>query len=264
VAGREAHAVNKNPWRTIVGDRERPDEAAVAATRAGLLKRWASHPLYWLTAVDPTTTTGEGLGGVLEGKEFPRGRPVVWTIDERDASAPAKPFPRDWEYLFRYIADIHRLEKIIVDKSRQMYVSTATLLYLDYLCRFVPGRLCVLSKSTEEQAAAMLNDKVRRMHTMLPEWLRRELPLRPRPRQRLPYPKTQSAIVAANEEAANRIARGNTASVMVIDEAAYQNRCGEIVAAVLPMASKLILISTANIGNPGARVMQHYMERESA
>jgi hypothetical protein len=47
-------------------------------------------------------------------------------------------------------------------------------------------------------------------------------------------------------------ARGATASLIFVDEAAYQDLFPAIYRAVLPMASRLWAVTTANIGNPGA------------
>lgn len=54
--------------------------------------------------------------------------------------------------------------------------------------------------------------------------------------------------------------RGGTASGVFVDEGARQAKFGAIVSACLPMTDKLIAVSTAEIGTPGARVYKAMLD----
>ena len=230
-----------------------PDER----TQDELLAYWSAHPWNWLTARDPFTKTGKGLGPGYDLLDFPDGRPLIWTTDEREQNPrlAIKPFPNK-AYLFQYYELLMRERLLLIDKCRQMYFSTATLLYHDWMCRFQLGRLCVLSKRTEDEAIKMLTEKTRRVHMRLPEWVQDALPLKDKPRHILQYTRTQSDTYAANELMAEGLARGGTASSVFIDEGGYQPHTGSILAAALPMAAQIILCSTANIASAGGRAMK--------
>ena len=254
--------VSKNPWAKFVADDSARQDKKLAADRAKLIAFWREHPWHWLAGVDPTTETGEGLGPGFEHLRFPKGRPLLWTTDERDNKQPIKPFPREKEYLYRYIETLQTERLLAIDKCRQMYISTATLLYMDWLCRFFIGRCCVLSKRTEEEAIKMLTEKTRRVHERLPAWLREALPMKATPRNVVKYSKSQSDTYAANEKMAEGMARGGTATFVFVDEATYQAHAGDIVAASLPMANQLVLCGTANLSNAGARAMKVIVDEQ--
>lgn len=218
------------------------DDQKFKADRLKLWNQWSEHPWAWLTGTD------------LDGK------PLIWTTDERDEKEPAKPFPAYKEYLKTYIDLLQTENVVMANKPRQMYLSYATLLWMDWLCRFRPARRCVLSKVTEEQAQEMLRDKVRATHTRLPEWVKEWSPLASKPAGRLPYTGSGSYILAANQEMAEGQARGGTASVLAIDEAAYQDKLEDMLAASWPNCDKIILLTTANVGAPGAVVFKMLME----
>src|SRR5262245_55416167 len=78
-----------NPWLKMVQDESTKRDKALAAQRDQLVAGWRQGgPWAWMTAVDPTTETGEGLGPGFESLRFPHGRPLIWTTDERDNEAP--------------------------------------------------------------------------------------------------------------------------------------------------------------------------------
>lgn len=213
--------------------------------RAALVRHWAAHPWNFLTGTDVD------------------GRPVVWTKDEGDRNNPIKPWPQHREFLRRYfdLLQDDRIRVLFVDKPRQMMISTATLQFAHWDCLFHRGRRWLLSKRTEDEAAEMLTDKVRYPYSNAPGWLREALPVLDRPYTRVIYPATSSYILAVAENVAGSEARGGTASGVIVDEAAFQSSTEEIVAAVAPMASKLVLVTTANLGNPGATFVHKHITR---
>lgn len=221
----------------------------VGDVRRELLERWAmGGPRAWLWGVDPTSPD----------KDFPAGRPLIWTKDESKPGVAAfNPWPaeRDRPYLVKMAEDIYGSEEplILIDKPRQIMATWLTTLLVDYECRFTTFRKWILSKTKEAEAIAILDDKPRFVHSRLPQWLQEAMPVKMRPKVQNEYLATESLFKAVTENVADSEARGITASGVLIDEAAFQRRFKEIVAACMPMAVKIVAISTANIGNPGAQ-----------
>lgn len=225
---------------------------ALVRSQDELWEHWSLHPWNWLTGTDPASTTSP----LALDRVFPAGVPIIWTTDERDDKAPVKPFPTDLPYLKRLCSTLISPEPedriIFIDKARQMLITTIVLLTLDWWCRFKPSRRMLWSKISEEQAADQLNEKVRAVHDRLPEWVKERSPVKGVPYKRLPYTATKSMISAVNQKTASGAARGGTATVIGVDEAAYQDYFEDIFEAAIPMASKLIALTTAATGPPGA------------
>jgi hypothetical protein len=226
--------------------------------RSKLLALWSRDHWAWLTGVDTTTFYGPPEPGLPEGRFFSAGRPLIWTSDERSQTEPVKPFP-DLEYLRLYTGILNDEQYVFTDKSRQMIISTTTLGYIDWQCRFIPARRWVLSKKTEDEAIEMLEDKVRAVHSRLPEWVQLISPQSTKPQKKVRYAASRSYILAANEAAAFGQARGGTASGVFVDEAAYQDGFIAIVTASLPMCDKLFATTTPAMGTPGGRGFKMYV-----
>jgi hypothetical protein len=223
--------------QAFLGSSLSTSRAALAAARRELFAGWMEHPWRWLQARDE------------------EGNPIIFTKDEADPISPIKPFPNE-EYLQRiceviYDGDANPL--LFINKPRQILATWLVMLTVDWFCRSQEARLWLVSKSTEEEAKVLLADKVQHMHMHLPIWVREMSPLHPRPAHRYRYPTQGSQLWAVAENAAEREFRGNTASGIVIDEAAFQAHFREMVAAAVPMDGRVIGLTTANIGNPGAQ-----------
>ncbi len=221
---------------------------SVVDDRTELLKLWGSDPLKWLHGVDPTSPTDE----------FPHGVPLIWTKDEGKKGADAvAPWPASKTYpaLDRFIHEFYYADEplVLVDKCRQVMATWATILTIDWECRFVPVRRWLLSKTKEKEAIAILNDKPRFVHERLPLWVQQTLPVKMRPQEQNFYGATESVLKAVTENVADSEARGSTCSGVLIDEAAFQRRLPDIIGAALPMAVRIIAITTANVGNQGAK-----------
>lgn len=221
-----------------------PASAAVpsAKRQAELLEYWGEHPWNWLA-----------------GKDFD-GTPLIWTADEKDELNPIKAFPTDKPYLREYVQVLIDERIVFVDKSRQMIISTTSLLTMDWYCRFRDSRRCLVSKHKEGESVELIRDKIRRVHERLPQWVQKALPQSKTPAIRVDYPGTGSYIRAVAQNVAQSEARGGTASIVLIDEAALQDQFGDIMAASLPMAGKIWAVTTAQIGNPGARIFRQYID----
>lgn len=206
-----------------------------AAARRELLKTWAKDRWAFLTARDVD------------------GTPIINTQDELDDRRPFKAFPDDKPYLRALVDELfgpHQLT--LVDKSRQMMVSTLCMLLLYHTILFKRGRKCLLSKQTQELAEVMLADKVRGVHTRTPAWFQEAMLLDMTPASVARAPRTGSEIVCVAQNAASRWFKGNTASIVLIDEAAVQEFFEDMLEAAQPMARRIWAITTAFHGNPGA------------
>ncbi len=213
--------------------------------RQALVVKWSKDPWAWLTGRDVD------------------GRPILWTKDEIDRAAPLKPFPGHLKYLRHFVKIMQNEPRILVDKARQMYVSTTVLLFNDWDCAFHVSTNTVLSKNKESEAVAMLRDKVRFPFSQLPAWVRQIRPIRQTPASRIDYPKTYSTTLGAAENMAVSEARGRSASRAIVDEAAFQDAFGDMLQALDPMAAQIIAVSSPNLGCPGAQVFFDLLDRES-
>jgi hypothetical protein len=189
-------------------------------------------------------------------------KPIYWTKDERDDTTPNKPFPADWEYLRHYFDTLLYRRLVVVQKCRQMYVSTATLAFILWHCLFAQNRRWLISKVTEDNAKELLRDKVRYPYSQLPEWFRELYPASDTPENRMDFDRTKSWIGAVAENAASRHLRGGTASGVLVDEAAFQREYKKIWRASMPMAARLVAVSTPEIGNPGAQFMKQQVTQQ--
>lgn len=247
------NARSKGAWSSLLNVRGGASSASRRdRTRAELVVHWETDVWNWLTGIDPTTTSLP----FLPDREFAAGVPIIWTTDEKEQnkSLAVKPWPSHLEYLKFYTAAMVSREPedqfIFIDKSRQMIASTGLILSWDWWARVEPGRRFLWSKLTQEQASDMLNDKARAMNSRLPEWIRDLYGASKTPQHRIKYKKTGSMFLAVNETAARGAARGGTATAIAVDEAAYQDELKEIIVASIPMAGKVVALTTAMVGGP--------------
>jgi hypothetical protein len=237
--------MTKSDWLAILRAHKDKAVSAHAEDKAKLLVAWSGHPLAWLFGTDLDS------------------RPLIWTSDELDSINPTKPYP-DKEYLRYLIEILHTEPFVLIEKCRQMIVSTTVLLYMDWECRMVQSRRWVLSKRTEQESKDMLRDKLRAVHLRLPMWVQAVLPIKPRPAGRLIYPHHAGAgdsyILGANEAMAVGQARGGTASGVAVDEGAYQDDLAGIIAASLPMTQRCWAITTPALGSPGGQEFKRLID----
>lgn len=203
--------------------------------RRNLLKIWAADRWSFLTARDVD------------------GTPVIITQDESDEGRPHKPFPTDKPYLRVLTEELFGPQQTtFIDKSRQMMVSTLCMLLLYHTIMFKRGRKCFVSKQTQDLAEMLLTDKVRGVHNRTPAWFQAAMPLSMAPKHIARAAHTESEIICVAQNAAVRAFKGNTGSIVLIDEAAVQEFFADMLQAAGPMASKIWAITTAYHGNPGA------------
>ena len=208
--------------------------------RKSLLSAWSQDPWTYLTGKD------------LDG------RPILWTTDERDDVTPVKPFPEEKEYLKWLTNELwhpdHRI--VFVDKARQMYVSTLCCLIIDWYCTFREDREVIVSRVKEESAIKLINDKIRVVHKRKPKWLQDHVRMSMTPEAVITYGVSGSTVTAVAQNFAHSDSRGITGSLIMVDEAAYQDYFPAIYQSVLPMSNRLWAVTTAHLGNPGAALFR--------
>lgn len=213
-----------------------PQAEIVKDQRDKLVALWSRDPWEFLTGRDVD------------------GTPVYQTKDESDPINPVKPFP-DYPYLKAWIEALHaeliragggekrQCQMVLADKPRQVFLTTATLAFFNWSCMFQKARRWLVSKQTEGEAADLIRDKVRFPCSQMPEWLRTAYGASKRPYIRADY-QSGSHMLAVGENAADTEFRGGTSTGGLVDEAAFQKRTKEIVAAARPQASLLVLLTT--------------------
>ena len=202
------------------------DGDSLIEARRGLLEHWAEHP--W---------------NFLQGKDLD-GSPIIHTTDERDKREPVKVFP-DWPYLEACCRVLHSSEvPVFMSKTRQLMASHLVLMMGAWSCAFIEGRGIPVSKSTEGEAKKLLTEKVRNTWARLPDWVRQALPIAPEPAARIDFLDTTSYMLGCTANAAVRACRGGTASIVIIDEAAFQEDLPELYSAALAMAAQMWLVTT--------------------
>lgn len=212
--------------------------------RQKLLNRISRDPWEMLVGVDPLTD-----------------RPLTWTRNEKSPEGK-DPFP-DKEYLKKYIRALQTYEMLFVPKSRQMIISTATLVLTLWEIMFKPSWRAILSKVTEDEAEELIENKVRFTYRELPQWLRDTRTIKDQPAGKALCKETSSYILAAAQNVADRECRGGTANRLIVDEACYQDYTKSIVEAGGPMTDRMVLISTPNVSYPGGRFMRAAIYDES-
>lgn len=189
------------------------------------------------------------------------GEPIWKTQDEHDDENPYKGLPHK-EYI-KALLNVYNNERIIiVEKSRQMIVSTLTCGYIAWESIFKNGRLWLISKTKEMDAIALMRDKIRGPFSRMPDWLQKECPMSKTPQNEILCNKSGSRILGVTENVANSSGRGMTASGFFLDEAAFQDSCRDIWASVMPMAKKLIAVTTPSLLPGGIFLAKKFEDAE--
>jgi hypothetical protein len=207
--------------------------------RRDLLRMWAKDRWAFLTGTD------------LDGT------PLIVTQDESagDNEATHRPFPTDKAYLKVLVEELFGPQQTtLIDKSRQMMVSTLCCLLLYHTILFQKGRKCFVSKQTQDLAEILVADKIRGVHGRTPAWFQAAMPLTDKPAAIITAEQTGSQIICVAQNAAVRAFKGNTATIVLVDEAAVQEFFGDMLQAAGPMARRIWAVTTAYHGNPGAEV----------
>lgn len=206
--------------------------------RQGLIATWAADPYGWLTATDPTS---------------PGNPPLIITQDEKDPANPYKPFPTNRPYQRTVATELLGPKLwIFVDKPRQVMITWEAALLMLHQTIFRDGQNSFISKSTREEAEVVIAEKLRGTISRMPAWFQTWAQCTLEPLHVLTCLRTGSKITAVACNAGERIFRGVTPSIVLIDEAARQDALGSMLQAVYANAHRVWLVTTPSVGNPGA------------
>lgn len=151
-----------------------------------------------------------------------------------------------WPHLEKLLYAIETHDRIIILKARQIGITWLIAAYALWLCLFRPNsRILVVSE--DQTKSTEFKNRVRYMYDRLPEWLQvREERLDKDNDQLIEFGVMDSAVHSL--PAVKGAGRSFTASLVVLDEWAFQEYGRDIYTAILPTIEhgKLIGISTAN------------------
>ncbi|MCI4437315.1 MAG: hypothetical protein JHC33_10960 [Ignisphaera sp.] len=133
---------------------------------------------------------------------------------------------------------------VICNKARQLGVSTSLMFYSLWLSIFSTGKRCLVVAHRKESAEEYIT-KLKTAYEFLPEWLKPSCTLYSKSTVEF---ETKSSVKAITSNP--HAARSFSATVFLVDEAAFIPKCDEVIKGLLPTISasdgKLIAISTPN------------------
>jgi hypothetical protein len=139
---------------------------------------------------------------------------------------------------------------IIILKARQLGITWLCCAYALWLCLFQPGKVVLMYSRGQSEANKNLR-RVKKLYERMPDWLLEALPERITDNTTIQEWAHGSRIESL--PASPGAGRGDTASVVIFDEAAFQQFADELYSALKPTidnGGQLIVLSTANgIGN---------------
>lgn len=170
---------------------------------------------------------------------------LCYTIDEHDDNNNFKLIPKK-EYI-RDLTDLFVTEDLLlIEKSRQMMVSWVFAgLALWYTMLRPATRTFIMSKK-EKDADALL-DRIKIIYERLPIKIKEEYPAEQFTYLNIKWPKTNS-IIQGLAQGPDQI-RQYTASLVIMDEAAFQEKAEKTWQAIKPAlvgGGKFVAISTPN------------------
>ena len=194
--------------------------------RAIEFAKCAADPAYFTDTygiIDDAQGQGEG-GGTMPFRLWPAQKGVVWDFFA------------------------HRL--ILILKARQLGISWLSCAYALWMCLFAPGKVVLLFSKGQNDANEMLR-RIKVLHERLPEQLRDQLP------QVIRSNTTQFGFDNGSRieslPASQNAGRGLTASLVILDEAAFLQWATTLYTALKPVidgGGSFIVLSTANgLGN---------------
>lgn len=172
---------------------------------------------------------------------------MCYTMDEHDTTGnPFHLFPEK-EYI-RDLCDLFQTESLLaVEKSRQMMVSWWAMGIALWYAMFNPGKRVFIMSKKEKDADAMI-ERIKVMYERLPEEIKKAYPAnRPFTYNTLAFGKINSVITGV-PQGPDQV-RQYTASLVIMDEAAFQEQAERAYEALKPAimgGGKVIVISTPN------------------
>lgn len=148
------------------------------------------------------------------------------------------------DYQKDLLASFQRDKYIITVKARQLGVSTSLVFYALWFSIFSTGKRCLVVAHRKESAEEFVS-KLKTAYELLPEWLKPACTLYSKNTVQF---ETKSVVKAITSNP--HAARSFSATVFLVDEAAFIKDADEVIKGLLPTISasdgKLIAISTPN------------------
>jgi hypothetical protein len=170
---------------------------------------------------------------------------LCYTMDEHDNTGNPFHLIPEKEYI-RDLCDLFMTENLLaIEKSRQMMVSWWAMGVALWYTMFYPGRRTFIMSKKEKDANAMI-ERIKIMYERLPEAIRKQYPAdKPFTYNQIRFGKTNSVIQGV-PQGPDQV-RQYTASLIIMDEAAFQEQAERTYSALRPAlvgGGKLIVIST--------------------
>lgn len=170
---------------------------------------------------------------------------LVYTYDEKAEADAVKRFPPK-EYLRRIINKFQEGRKVlIIAKSRQLMISWLAAIFALHRCAFFAHQKVIVLSKTKEDTYQII-DRAKFIYNHLPIGLRNLLPLA-RKMQDMPM----DALLFENKSQLIGLAQGgdkirsHVASLIILDEFAFQPAIFDTYANCLPCTKRILLISSA-------------------
>lgn len=185
----------------------------------------------------------------IASRDFTYFTQFLRTRDE--ATGKTRPWPKEYEYVKVVQREIFNHEVLWLKKSRRTMMTWTMCAYLLWRALFDEVFLGVLQSLTERKSAEHLRDKIRFAYNSLPRWFRSTLFGTEEPEfttleHRFPNGNAIRGVAQGSD-----VARGDTPSVVVVDECAFQPEFRAALTALLPLVEKqtqLILVSSTGPG----------------
>lgn len=155
-----------------------------------------------------------------------------------------------WPAQVRVMWALMSVRLLIILKARQLGISWICCWYALWLCLFQPGKVVLLFSKGQDEANELLR-RIKDLYDRLPDWMRQAGPV-------LTKDNTEELVWSNGSRirslpASKGAGRGHTASLVILDEAAFLLFADQLFTALKPTidaGGQLVIISTANgIGN---------------
>lgn len=193
------------------------------------------------------------------------GSALVKTVDRgTTGGASVRDYPSEREYLKALVYELYDPDNflVVMQKTRQILASFTVLLGNAFWpCLKYANTEAIVSRNKEEGAIKLVREKVVDTWKQLPPWYRALCPIANKPQEQVKFLANGAHILAVSQNFPNSESRGDSAGIVVVDEADYQSNLPQIITSTLPMAGKIILLSSAKKDGEGSRIMKLYGDR---
>ena len=154
-------------WKEMLYDTRGSESENLQDKRLALMEYWGKNPWLYMNGRD-----------IPDQEQDPEwfesgGRPIYWTVDERDEENAVKPFPSVMDpENFAYLKDLTtelwgKYRIVFLDKARQVFATTLACANIDWFGTFRDEREVFVSRVKEQSAVKLINDRIRTPHSRL-------------------------------------------------------------------------------------------------